>query len=240
MAIFIILFLSWIILRLVGENIKVLGLFPTRQRSIQFLFGFFSLAFLAMIYYLGIINILDADVMVNNSYSFSNFLHGFWWTLRSVLFEEFLFRGALLWLAIKYTGKHKGILFSAIVFGVYHWFSYDVFGDLTAMIYTLIITGISGLVFAYAFTETGSLYFPIGLHFGWNLVTITVFSQGPLGEQLLISSTENTLGGGWRFISSLYQVTILPVAAYSCLFYLNRRNKLKKKETDLGVFIKRE
>ncbi|WP_189603592.1 hypothetical protein [Salinimicrobium marinum] len=41
----------------------------------------------------------------------------------------------------------------------------------------------------------GSLYLPIGLHFGWNLVTITIFSQGPSGDQLLISSTENTLGG---------------------------------------------
>jgi membrane protease YdiL (CAAX protease family) len=187
------------------------------------------LAFFAVIYYLIFIIVLNAEVQINNSYSFPDFLNGSWWTLKSVLYEELLFRGALLFLAIKYFGKLRGIFLSSIVFGIYHWFSYNVFGDIPQMLSIFIITGVGGLVFAWAFVKTQSLYLPIGLHFGWNLVSVVVFSQGPLGEQLLISSTHNTLEGWWILISFLYQILILPAATFFILKYLNGRIPLRIK-----------
>ena len=68
------------------------------------------------------------------------------------------------------------------------WFSYEVFGAPVQMIYVFVLTGMFGLMLAYAFAKTGSLFLPVALHLGWNLTTGMVFSNGPLGEQLLIPS----------------------------------------------------
>jgi membrane protease YdiL (CAAX protease family) len=220
LMIVVLLVLSWIVLKLGGEKFNVLGLFPSSRRSFEFFVGFLPASLLALIYFGSMIWMLNAKVEVNDSYSLFQFAAGSWWTLRSVLIEELAFRGALLFLAIKYIGKLRGILLSSAVFGIYHWFSYEVIGDITAMVYTFIITGVGGLAFAYAYAETRSLYLPIGLHFGWNLITITVFSQGMLGEQFLISVTENTLGGWWRLLSLLYQICLMPLITYLCLKYL--------------------
>lgn len=217
----LLLVLSWVLLKFSGSDLKVLGLFPTRLRSRQFFSGFLLTAVLAAVYFLGILLVLEAKVSVNSNYSFLDFLKGSWWTIQSVLFEELLFRGALLFLALKYLGKLKGILLSATVFGIYHWFSYNVFGDLVQMLYTFMLTGIGGFVFAYAYVRTKSLYLPIGLHFGWNFVTIVIFSQGIFAEdQLLISSTDNKIGTFGSIISLLYQVVLFPVFSILLIRFL--------------------
>ncbi|MHA6280056.1 lysostaphin resistance A-like protein [Salinimicrobium sp. CAU 1759] len=221
----LLLLLSWVLLKFSGSDLKVLGLFPTRLRSRQFFSGFLLTAVLAAVYFLGLLLVLEAKVSVNSNYSFLDFLKGSWWTIQSVLYEELLFRGALLFLALKYLGKLKGILLSATVFGIYHWFSYNVFGDLVQMIYTFILTGIGGFVFAYAYVRTKSLYLPIGLHFGWNFVTIVIFSQGIFAEdQLLISSTDNEIGTFGSIISLLYQVVLFPVFSILLIRFLTLKD----------------
>jgi membrane protease YdiL (CAAX protease family) len=230
LAITIILILSWAVLRFGGENLSVLGLFPTRRKGLQILVGFLPAALLAGSYFLIILLALDAKVTVNEAYSGLEFANGFWWTLRSVLYEELLFRGALLVLAIKYLGAVRGLILSSVVFGVYHWFSYNVIGDVVQMINTFLLTGAGGLAFAYAFLKTRSLYLPVGLHFGWNLITIAIFSQGPLGEQLLISSTENTLNGWWGLFSFSYQIILMPLLTYLCIKFLNSKKLIRPED----------
>ena len=216
-SILILITFSWIVLRFGGMKLDNLGFRPTYSRILQFTTGFLLVALFAVVYYILFIIALDAAVRINDSYSFSEFLKSAWWTIRSVLYEELLFRGALLVFAIKYLRELKGIFLSSIIFGIYHWFSYNIFGDIPQMINTFIVTGVGGVAFAFAYVRTKSLYLPIGLHFGWNLVTITVFSQGPLGDQLLISSTDNTLSGWWSLISFLYQIILLPLITLVCL-----------------------
>ena len=235
LAITIILILSWAVLRLGGENFSALGLVPTRRRSLQFLVGFLPAALLAGSYFLIILLALDAKVTVNETYSVLEFADGFWWTLRSVLYEELLFRGALLVLTIKYLGVVRGLILSSVVFGVYHWFSYNIIGDVVQMITTFLLTGASGLAFAYAYFKTRSLYLPVGLHFGWNLITITIFSQGPIGEQLLISSTENNLVGWWSLFSFSFQIILMPLLTYLSIRFLNNRNLLCSEENLEGL-----
>ncbi|WP_224483412.1 CPBP family intramembrane glutamic endopeptidase [Robertkochia aurantiaca] len=210
----IMLLISWVVLRLTGNNLKVLGLIPDLQTGLQFLKGFLLFAFMAAVYFSGIVALLQADVILNENYGAVDFLNGAWWTLRSVLMEEVMFRGVLLYLGIRYLGPYKAIILSAIVFGIWHWFSYEVIGDVSRMISVFVLTGTGGLLFGYAYYRTGSLLLPIGLHFGWNLVTITIFSQGPLGEQLLITTTENSLGSLWSILSFLYQSLLVPLFGF--------------------------
>lgn len=213
LGIIVLLVLSWAILRLFKYNFSVLGLKPDPIRIKTFLIGFSVSALICAIYFIWNIAVLDAQISINKSYNLREFLNAFWWTLKSVLFEELVFRGALLFLAIKYLGKIKACVLSAIIFGVYHWFSYSVFGALVPMIHVFIVTSLGGLMFAFAYTETKSMYFPIALHFGWNLVSIVIFSEGPIGDQVLISKTENIMPVTMYFVFLLYQF-ILPLFTF--------------------------
>ena len=49
-----------------------------------------------------------------------------------------------------------------------------------------IVTGAMGLVLAYGYAKTWSLYIPIAIHLGWNVVQQSVFSNGPIGKQLFV------------------------------------------------------
>lgn len=215
----LILLISLALFKLTNQKIDSLGLLPGKSRLTSFTVGFLMSAVACSIYFISLILSLDAEVSFNDHYTLLDSLSSFWWILKSVLFEELLFRGALFFFAIQILGKHKACFLSASIFGVYHWFSYEVFGDASEMLTTFIITGIGGLMFAYAFAYTKSLYLPIGLHLGWNLVTIMIFSQGPLGEQVLISSTSNYINGIASILFFLYQILFLPVLVF---FYLKK------------------
>ena len=101
---------------------------------------------------------------------------------------------------------------SSVVFGVYHWFSYEVFGSrLVLMAYIFLVTGAGGWMFSYAFAKTKSLYAPTGLHLGWNLVSAVVFSSGPLGNQLLLQQGEEVAWNEWyTLVFFLLQTLVAP------------------------------
>jgi len=160
---------------------------------------------------------------LNTDYSLYNALESLRWNINSVLFEEFIFRGYLLYKAIQLLGERWGCFLSAIAFGVYHWFSYGVIGSIVPMVYVFLLTGTFGLMLAYAFAKTGSIILPIALHLGWNLVTIQVFSNGPIGDQLLIKSTENVdLIEGYR---SLIVSVLIPFSYPLLMLWLLIKNK---------------
>jgi membrane protease YdiL (CAAX protease family) len=109
-----------------------------------------------------------------------------WWNIKSVLYEELIFRAAILYILIKRLGAGWGIVLSSIGFGVYHWFSMEVLGNVPGMIQIFLVTGLMGLVLAYGFWKTGSMLAAIGIHLGWNITQSVIFSGGPIGKQLFI------------------------------------------------------
>ena len=79
------------------------------------------------------------------------------------------------------------------------------------MIYVFLLTGAGGWMFAYAFAKTKSLYAPLGLHFGWIVVSIVVLSAGPLGKSLFVINGEPFELGGWeQLLFFLWQAVIIP------------------------------
>src|SRR6185436_17430227 len=107
-----------------------------------FIFGFLISAICCAIYFFIIATIAKTNLTLNKKITGKILLESSWWTLKSVLFEELLFRGALLYIAIQRLGRKVACIISAVAFGIYHWFSYGVFGDPMQMIYIFIITGI--------------------------------------------------------------------------------------------------
>lgn len=187
----IIITITYFLLRLEKRNLTVLGFNNPLQRTAEFVIGFLIAAFVATSQYLLIAHFSGFNWVLNSDLSWSQALDSFRWNINSVLFEELLFRGYLLYKAIEWLGTRKGCFLSATAFGMYHWFSYGVIGNLVPMVYVFLMTGIFGLMLAYAFERTKSVALPIALHLGWNLITIFVFSNGPIGEQLLVPSIEN-------------------------------------------------
>jgi len=211
----IILVISWPLLWMVEKkNLSILGFALTKNRLKNFCVGFFMAALLCAVYHFIKVAAVDNFWIPNSKLSASNLINSTWWIIKSVLFEELLFRGALLYIAIKKLGSRWGCLLSAGAFGIYHWFSYGAFGNPMQMLIILLMTGLFGWVLAKAYDVTKSLYLPIALHLGWNIVNILVFSNGPLGAQLLVTANDNQAQGLVSLLIFLFQMLALPLFGY--------------------------
>lgn len=177
--------ISWLIIWLFEKgNLSFLGFYPTKKRLIGFAVFFIVTAvccssdfFMRMIF-------AQQRWELSPKLSFNTILTGTWWNIKSVLFEELIFRGVLFYILIKKLGHTRAIIISATAFGMYHWFSQGSLGNPVQMLITFIITGTMGLVYAYGYSKTFSLYIPIAIHLGWNVTSSVIFSQGNIGNQL--------------------------------------------------------
>jgi membrane protease YdiL (CAAX protease family) len=223
LGILIELIVSWLLIWIFEKkHLSVLGVAPSTERLQNLVFGIVVSAGVCAIYYLVIGYFASGDWTVNERFSMQSFFSGAWWTFKSVLFEELIFRGALLYIAISRLGIKLACIISAVAFGIYHWFSYNVFGDPAQMAITFVVTGIAGLMFAFAFAASKSLYLPIGLHYGYNFISIIIFSNGPLGEQALILKNGGQVGNLLSLALFLYQVLALPLVV---LWYVKTRRE---------------
>ncbi len=209
-GIFVQLLLSWIIVWFFEkQNLSVLGFRPSKQRLAALLFFFLFTAACCASGFLLKMYFGSQEWGLNPALSARLVLDGLWWNLKSVLFEELIFRGVLLYILLKRIGPGYAVAVSAIAFGIYHWFSFNVIGNPAGMLFAFVTTGLMGLVLAFAYVKTLSLFIPIAIHLGWNFTQIFIFSQGPLGDGIFVP-----LGnGGFRTGSWLIfiSVTFLPM-----------------------------
>lgn len=217
------LLLTWLLLRyVVKQPISILGVAPTRQRFKELIVALLFMATIAALNFIWQAHFKDITYLINHNYGLLDLLGGSFWVFRAVLFEELLFRGVLLYLLIKHFGIIKACILSSIVFGIYHWFSYEVFGSrLVLMIYIFLVTGAGGWMFAFAFAKTKSLYAPMGLHLGWNLVSAIIFSTGPIGNQWLIQQGDAVQTDGWVTLLFFSLQTIIAPGVVT--WYLQKR-----------------
>lgn len=179
------LLISWLIIWLFEKgNLNVFGFYPAKKRLTGFAVFFIVTALCCASEFFMRMLFAKQQWELNPKLSAGLILNGVWWNIKSVMFEELIFRGVLFYILIKKLGPTKAIIISATAFGIYHWFSQGSLGNPVQMIITFIITGIMGLVYAYAYTKTFSLYYPIAIHLGWNLTSSVIFSKGNIGGQL--------------------------------------------------------
>ena len=219
------LIISWLLLWVFfKDGLSLLGIAPTKSRVSNLLIGLFIAAACGIVYYLSFVFFTSNTWTRNNDFTVSKLAGGSWWTFQSVLYEELIFRGALLYILIHKLGIRIACLISAICFGVYHWFTTGAVGDPMQMVIIFILTATWGAMFAMAFARTKSLYLPIGLHFGWNFISAVVFSQGPLGKQLLILNGDQNLSQGMSLVMLVFQVVAVPAFAYLYMNWVSKSN----------------
>ena len=179
------LLISWLIIWLFEKgSLQVLGFNPTKKRLIGFVIFFLVTALCCSSDFFMRMLFAKQQWELNPKLTANLILTGIWWNVKSVMFEELIFRGVLFYILIKKLGHSKAIIISATAFGIYHWFSQGSLGNPLQMAITFVTTGIMGLVFAYAYSKTFSLYYPIAIHLGWNLTSSVIFSKSILGYQL--------------------------------------------------------
>lgn len=179
--------ISWLVVWLFEKgNLNCLGLLPAKKRLADFGLFFIITAACSALGFLLQILIAKQSWQLNPDISFLLILKGIWFVVKAVLFEELIFRGVLLYVLIKKIGATKAIVISAAAFGIYHWFSHELWGNPVQMAIEFFTSGAMGLVLAYGYAKTKSLYVPVAIHFGWNIVQMVVFSGNTIGEQVFI------------------------------------------------------
>lgn len=225
------LIISWLLLWFVcKKHLSVLGFSPTKNRITNLILGFIIAATCCTLWQLMTTTFIDNGWVLNKQATAKGILESSRWTLLSVLYEELIFRGALLYIAIKKLGVVKSCMLSAACFGIYHWFSYNVFGNPFLMVITFLMTALVGLSWAFAFAKTGALYLSIGLHLGWNFFSIVVFSNGNFGQALFVKTNANQPQGVLSWFVFLFQVLALPLLTFLYFKWLSNKGAIPVEE----------
>ena len=197
-GIIVILAISWLLLHFIQkQSLSVLGFWPLKKGMVQLVIGFVLIILIRFLFTFIESQLRAFEWTLNPNFQLSLAAKAFWYHLKSALTEELIYRGAALYILIQRIGDKKALWLSAIIFGVYHWFSYDLFGSgIVAMVYVLVITGLSGYVWAYTYFKTGSLMMPLGFHLGSNFLLTFYLPNQPYGE-LLYSITDVAVYNDW-------------------------------------------
>jgi len=229
-GIVVILAVSWLLIySFERNNLHVLGFHPLKKITALFGLGFIISCLLCFSVQVFESWLKSTHWLVNPEFKSADLLYGFWWDLKSVVTEELVFRWALLYILIKKIGVPKSLILSAIAFGIYHWFSYGIFGQIVPMLFIFIGTGFTGYVWAKSFVLSQSIMLPIGLHLGWNFTSNTLFSKGPLDQSLIVSVGGFELSSGLSLLNFMLPMIIVPLITLFLINKLyNRKNQYIK------------
>lgn len=225
--------ITWVVIYLIEKgNIFSIWLKPFNKRCKEFFKGFFFMACLCLITQTILSQISSTTWTISKDFNFTRLFDSFYFDINSVIFEELFFRGAILYLLIKHLDERTGLILSATAFGIYHWYTSGVLGNLMAMLVVFIVTGFMGYVFAIAYAKTKSLILPYGLHLGWNLVNHNIFSNGPNGVMFLEVKEQPDISNSYQWISfGLYFcVTILTLFLVKSKYFGRGQSAIANKE----------
>jgi len=220
------LILSWLLLKFIAhQNLWALGFKINSKQLTSIIIALFIPVVFLFILLVGISLWVKSPYHLNPHYTFAAFKNSAWYVLISVIYEELIFRGALLYLLIKKIGAQKAVLVSAISFGFYHWFTMGVLGQVVPMVFVFIITAIMGYIFALSFSISKTIYFPFALHLGYNFTFMIIFSRSNIGDQLLIPVFKNDpvkTGIAFQTVTTVLHYIVFPFIVWLYLRYLKK------------------
>jgi len=228
MQLFILFVLSWnLIWFFETKNLKVLGFMPTKNRLKYFSILFIISAFSSCLTFLLRMYIAKEEYVLSPSINSIEVLTELFNQVRTVLTEELMCRGALLYILIKRIGNKKGILISSLVFAILHWFNAGVWGNIMQMSMVFFFTFLMGLLLAYAYSKTYSLLMPFAIHFGWNLVQNYIFPDSLIGNHVFVldgNPPSVTVGYLAFFTMILLPKTIIMISTF---FVIKRHEQVE-------------
>lgn len=185
LQIIVLLAISWLVVYIYNKgNLSVLGFTPTRDRISLFIQLFLASSLASTTSFLLKMYIAKEEYVLVESLTAYTIMKESWYQLRSVLTEELLCRGVLLFILIKTLGKTKAVVLSSLLFASLHFLNPGVWGDLVQMTLIFMFTFSMGLLLAYSYIRTGSLIPAVGIHFGWNITQNLIFPDSASGNHI--------------------------------------------------------
>jgi len=229
LGLLVILVVSWGLLYLIEkEHIDVLGIVPTINRASQFFIGLLIITIIILVN-ITIETYFQQVEWRQNEFSYATLWNAFVYHLKSALTEDLVFRGAILYILMQRIGAIKAILLSAIIFGIYHWFSYGILHERPILLaYIFVVTGFNGYVWAYTFHKTKSILLALGFHVGSNLTMSCFYESQPYGELIFSAISKVDLVGWNEFYLSLFK-GLFPALATLLFVKLLLKTKLYKR-----------
>jgi uncharacterized protein len=114
---------------------------------------------------------------------------GFVYMLAVAVREEIMYRGVMFRLCSKIVGTWGALLVSAA------WFAASHATNPGATTTGLLVIALAGVLFGAAYTATGRLWLPIGLHLGWNFAEGSIFGTVVSGHDIGPSLIQGTMHG---------------------------------------------
>ena len=105
--------------------------------------------------------------------------------LINVFVQELLLCGFILQTILKYSNTIIAVLLSSLLFSGYHAGAFK--GEMLPVLNVFA----AGIVFCLAYVITNNLWFPIFIHFAWDVL---------LGPVLGLVESGKNLGGGWKML----------------------------------------
>lgn len=204
--------ISWLIIWLYEKgNLSVLGLTPTKDRLKYFTILFIVSALISATTFLLKIYIAKEQYTIAQSLTIKSVCIETWYQFRTVMTEELLCRGVLLYILIKKIGQPKAVISSSLIFALLHWINAGVWGNISQMIIVFAFTFSMGLLLAYSYARTYSILIPFAIHYGWNLTQNYIFPDTSSTNHIFIHVTpqpEVTISY-WAFFTMLLLPKIL-------------------------------
>jgi uncharacterized protein len=182
--------ISWLIIWLFTKgNLSVLGLTPTTERLKYFAILFLASGILSSTAFILRMLFAEEKYILTPTLTLNSIVLETWFQFRSVMTEELICRGALLYILIKKIGQTKAIIITSVFFAVLHWINAGVWGNLIQMTIVFSFTFAMGLLLALSYAKTFSLLIPFAIHFGWNLTQNYIFPDTATGNHIFILAT---------------------------------------------------
>jgi membrane protease YdiL (CAAX protease family) len=136
----------------------------------------------------------------------------------NAVLEELIFRGLILTLLWRFMKPFWAMTIHAILFAVYHWFLLDLFWDVPMMARFFAYALAWGMILGLAYTKTGSLWTPIAIHVGWNIMEGWVFGDAVINVFNAQYPADVEPLSGWKSVLA-YNISFL---VYFIIFVSSR------------------
>lgn len=163
----------------------------------------------------GYIKIRRSNISEDCTTCIPRFFSGFTDFFTAAVFEEIIFRGFIFYLLQSVWGPGFAILISSVLFALAHVIRHTY----TPLIFVLNVI-VFGTLTGLCRHLTGTLWLPIGLHFGWNIVSGPLFGLPYAGKTyesgVVVSDVSGPVwltGGLYSMDAGLFGTIALAVAA---------------------------
>jgi membrane protease YdiL (CAAX protease family) len=224
----IVLGASWLLLRFEGKGLEVLGFDQAARRSKEFLVGMgVTSGAVALVQALGAW-LLQLEWQWSADFVLADFVRLTLLPLiTKVLVVALIFVGYLLLQALRFAGRTAGLWIAAVVFGLYDCYALDAFNDAGEMVGIFLTASAYGWLLALAFRQTGSLFAPMGLNFGWHFANKAVFGGAvPMLERVDLPFADFLSRAGSAAAMAIYIIVMLAVLG-GYAWWLLRKDRLK-------------